>query len=1685
MKVIVNALGYVGQGAGAGGAGVFLQYLVSKLTEICAVDVLVAPNSKSFRGDRPKGRIIELPHLTSDTLQRLREGPTVVLDPFGGLPCPDFPADMALCAVVHDLMHLERPYYFTAAERQERSTLFAAGLQRADAAVVFSEHQARAVRRYFPGVRPVVIHHLPYMTLRERTGADAKPGLPADLGDFALFPAVKWPHKNHKTAIEAFGAYVRRSGSRLRLALCGGTCAETRFSYMPSSDEVSEQIVDLGQVGDETLDALFAEAKAVIFPTLYEGFGIPVLEAAYLGKMVVASALAVFDEILGEPNYRRVVDPLCHLRWMEAFADIEGPAREEFEQRARRVRPRVDAAAFISKFADVLEACAARYTHPSRYPLRGFPNGDRPTSTVVAALNFTDVHGAATLERGSRYPVLGAKPTTRFSSIYRTSAMAPDCIHCLRAEFDVTPTPGDTAGSLQFSAWVKLHSYCGLEALHVSTGDRRQIDILPQLSDGEWHLVRMAIAKRGFVDIQGGVTGTSEDAGFDIEIHDPSVVRQDVLAPPREEPPKRSLTVFVAAMGSGASLPQIASRVADINALLLAAKSEVTWVVVTHAASLSAGFAAAELPANLRVHVAVNEAFGRTEATGLASPYCPIDLALLLEEADLAALLDPRRIQTLTAALGPAPLGRDAALTLDRTGPALWLPEERGRFLQLGRRVGQPIPPLDPRAIQAALTEEQPEARPRFALIETDRTSGLGHHSAVSGLFLDGADALGFRRVLGLGRGATGVSNNGRVEVWAGFSPQVYQVGTADAFADELAQFVAAVGIGPDDVVFMHSLSPQILLGAARFVASDPARAPSFIMRFFSTAEAMAGHRLSYIKILRSIESVAIVRRKMHFFCESVNLVDYYEQRAGKRFPLLFNPESPSLALVRDSLWFDPGMGEGKIPVLAYFGEAREEKGFDEVPGIVSELLAAESMAAFQFLIQTGSNRINETPKIARAKAALSALKAKHSGRVRTFASVETSEQLYFMMKHATGVIAPYNRAAYGKRGSGVTLEALQMGCDVFTWTDTDLYATFRATGRVIGVSGSSSFSRTIIDHYTSAEAPKAGEMALPLSQTPREVCERLLALSVRESAPAASASGEPVLWVGNDTFGEGCSAVYAAQRLALRTLGRDCFELFVPWPDANLAGSNSGDWDAKIYGFDSLYESKGLAWVAIPNYNTTMQATLSDIQRKGPTYKRLRTLNENFTVPATLRRLATNGGAPMTLLNYVHLYPVIADFIPPSQIVCETHDIIAYQHAVRRGDQISISEKIDEFSDMAQLPRIVAINLDERQEMAAACASSQVYWRPPPYAPESAPIVEIETNALNHVVPLVALGGVPEHVAMPSSRMLSVYWSRLDLQSTFRLDTLEGRMAFFRWWFVYGQFESNKGFALEKRQFDWIVGDLSADKTPTLAGMLTLILSLRTDLWTTFGGQKAFRLKELLAWTHRNLEREFGFSPQQLLQYGHREFGRVEAGPAPRPGSALAAVLEADPFGRARSIDDTRLLCDRLADVQQIDLALVGSGHPGNVKSFQWFLHEVFFRYLAVRGCNVFIAGSVADQFRNISHRNVFLLGRCRLVEPILRVSRACPLPVVVGSGSPIKAIPAFAVNGAVTVTEQIDRAFGLTDYGIPAFIEPREFADDIWALLGDDEHRKDRCARARKYVDENLTIDGYVKFWEELWAS
>jgi glycosyltransferase involved in cell wall biosynthesis len=114
--------------------------------------------------------------------------------------------------------------------------------------------------------------------------------------DYFLFPANLWKHKNHLRLLQAFRLLRERTGREISLILTGHSAGwselSTEFSDLP--------VTHLGFVRPELLRVLLERARALVFFSLYEGFGIPLLEAFDAGTPVVCSNMTSLPEVGGD-----------------------------------------------------------------------------------------------------------------------------------------------------------------------------------------------------------------------------------------------------------------------------------------------------------------------------------------------------------------------------------------------------------------------------------------------------------------------------------------------------------------------------------------------------------------------------------------------------------------------------------------------------------------------------------------------------------------------------------------------------------------------------------------------------------------------------------------------------------------------------------------------------------------------------------------------------------------------------------------------------------------------------------------------------------------------------------------------------------------------------------------------------------------------------------------------------------------------------------------------------------------------------------------------------------------------------------------------------------------------------------------------------------------------------------------
>ena len=215
------------------------------------------------------------------------------------IPAVDRPTVVSLL----DLQHLDMPELFSRGERAFRRVAWHRSVRSADRVIVISGFvRDRAVELLGLNPETIRVIHLAVDHSIFRPGDEERE-------PFLLYPARSWPHKNHERLFEAF-ALLRRDRPELRLVLTGGG----EHGTLPDGVEL------LGQLPYAELPGLLRRASALVFPSLYEGFGQPPLEAMACGCPVACSNAASLPEVVGDAA--RLFDPYDPAAIAAAVLDV-------------------------------------------------------------------------------------------------------------------------------------------------------------------------------------------------------------------------------------------------------------------------------------------------------------------------------------------------------------------------------------------------------------------------------------------------------------------------------------------------------------------------------------------------------------------------------------------------------------------------------------------------------------------------------------------------------------------------------------------------------------------------------------------------------------------------------------------------------------------------------------------------------------------------------------------------------------------------------------------------------------------------------------------------------------------------------------------------------------------------------------------------------------------------------------------------------------------------------------------------------------------------------------------------------------------------------------------------------------------------------------------------------------------
>lgn len=217
------------------------------------------------------------------------------------VPIPRLPG-VPTVTTVFDLQHHELPEFFSRAERAYRRWAYDGAARAADLVLTISEY-SRAKLIEIAGLEPERVVSIYLGIDHDRfnpapAAADATIRERLDLPErYLVYPANFWPHKNHARLVDALAA----APGDLQLLLTGQHYG--RFAELESHARaagVADRVRHLGYLDRDDVPALYRAATAMVFPSLYEGFGAPPVEAMACGCPVAASTRGSLAEVVAD-----------------------------------------------------------------------------------------------------------------------------------------------------------------------------------------------------------------------------------------------------------------------------------------------------------------------------------------------------------------------------------------------------------------------------------------------------------------------------------------------------------------------------------------------------------------------------------------------------------------------------------------------------------------------------------------------------------------------------------------------------------------------------------------------------------------------------------------------------------------------------------------------------------------------------------------------------------------------------------------------------------------------------------------------------------------------------------------------------------------------------------------------------------------------------------------------------------------------------------------------------------------------------------------------------------------------------------------------------------------------------------------------------------------------------------------
>ncbi len=215
------------------------------------------------------------------------------------------------CVVtIHDLVWAKHPQTMRWSGWLADRILAPHAMARADAIIAVSQSTRQDIIERYPQHAGKTHVIYPGVTALAGGRNDTTADLPnGSTGDFALFVGTLEPRKNLAGLLQALSGLKIKGQLTGKLRIVGGQgWRHSNLDGMIRMHNLQDHVTALGFVSDQSLDSLYRQARFLIMPSLYEGFGIPIIEANHYGLPVVTSNVSSMPEAAGKAGL--LIDPL-------------------------------------------------------------------------------------------------------------------------------------------------------------------------------------------------------------------------------------------------------------------------------------------------------------------------------------------------------------------------------------------------------------------------------------------------------------------------------------------------------------------------------------------------------------------------------------------------------------------------------------------------------------------------------------------------------------------------------------------------------------------------------------------------------------------------------------------------------------------------------------------------------------------------------------------------------------------------------------------------------------------------------------------------------------------------------------------------------------------------------------------------------------------------------------------------------------------------------------------------------------------------------------------------------------------------------------------------------------------------------------------------------------------------------